>query len=648
MRCVTSVLIGLGAAGPLAAQDSIRPPASLVAEGVPGIPRDLADRAGRYTQYRQANLLDWHPLRREALISTRFGDVPQLHLVRAPGAARRQLTFLREPVGAASWQPTRGDYLVFRRDQGGDEFYQLYRYDLTDGRITLLTDGRSRNTGGVWNRAGTRLAYESTRRNGTETDIWVVDPSDPASDRMAVEMRGTGWSAHDWSPDGRQLLLGHTLSANQSEVWLADATTGRLTLVTVSDSGQKVSYPEAVYSRDGKGLYLTTDRDNEFTRLGYLDLATRRLRILSSAIPWDVEEFVLSDDGALLAFIANEGGYGRLHLLATATATERRLPALPNGLVGSLHWRRGTHELGFTLSSSRAPDDVWSLDVATGRLARWTESETGGLDFSDLPEPELIRWPAPDGLMISGLLYRPAARFSGPRPVVVSIHGGPEGQARPDFLGRWNYLLKEQGVALVLPNIRGSTGFGKTYLASDNGPKREQAYADIGALLDWIRGRPELDASRVLVMGGSYGGHMTLVTAYRYADRISCAVDVVGISNLATFLENTSSYRRDLRRVEYGDERDPADRAFMERTAPVNNATTITKPLFVVQGANDPRVPRSEAEQITATLRQLRTPVWYLLGLDEGHGFQKKANADFQFYATLAFAGRYLVGEITP
>lgn len=648
MRRLLFLLFGILPSGSASGQDAYQPPASLVAEGLPAIPRGVAEQAGRYTEYRQARLLDWHPRRREMLIATRFGDVPQLHRVASPGGDRRQLTFESEPITNGTYQPVTGSYLVFRRDRGGDEFFQLYRYDLADGAITLLTDGKSRNTGGVWNRQGTAFAYQSTRRNGTEADIWVMDPANPESDRLAVRVQGTGWQALDWSPDGSRLLVGHSISANQSELWLADVATGGLSMLTTADSGKLVSYASGAFARDGRGIYLTTDRESEFTRLCFMDLRTRQLRVLSGSISWDVSQFRLSDDGALLAFVSNEGGYGRLHLLATATGRERRLPALPSGIAGGLAWRRGSHELGFSFSSARAAADIWSLDLTTGRLARWTESETGGVDLSGLPEPEPIRWQGADDLTLSGFLYRPAARFTGKRPVVVNIHGGPEGQSRPDFLGRWNYLLNELGVAVVLPNIRGSTGYGKSYLAADNGIAREQAYGDIGALLDWLATRPDLDPARVMVMGGSYGGHMTLVSAYRYANRICCAVDVVGISHLGTFLENTSPYRRDLRRVEYGDERDPATRAFMDRTAPLNNAAAMTRPLFVIQGANDPRVPRSEAEQITATLRKQGTPVWYLLGLDEGHGFQKKSNADFQFFATLAFVRQYLVGEGNP
>ena len=232
-------------------------------------------------------------------------------------------------------------------------------------------------------------------------------------------------------------------------------------------------------------------------------------------------------------------------------------------------------------------------------------------------------------------------------PSIVQIHGGPEGQSRPGFIGRNNYYINEMGCAILLPNVRGSTGYGKTFLKLDNGLKREDSYKDIAALLDWLPSQPALDKDRVMVTGGSYGGFMTLQVAWNYPDRIRCALDVVGISNLATFLKNTESYRRDLRRVEYGDERDPQQAEFMERIAATNNAQKITKPMFVVQGANDPRVPKSEAIQIVDTLKKQGTPVWFLMANDEGHGFAKKKNADFQFYSTTKFIDEHLLGGPT-
>ncbi len=623
---------------------SIAPPENLVSEGLAPIPASVATLAGRYAEFRSARFLDWHPTRREMLIGTRFGDAAQVHRVKFPGGDRTQLTFFPDPVGNASYEPTRGEFMVFSKDVGGGEFYQYYRLDFSTGTITLLTDGHSRNTGMVWSRKGDRIAYGSTRRSGKDVDIWVMDPRDPSSDRMVQVSEGGGWSVEDWSPDDQTLLVQEGISANESYLWLLDVATGDRIALTPK-TGEKVSYSNPRFAPDGKGIYLTTDRDSEFHRLAYTDALGRRMRYLTSQIHWDVDEFELSPDGRQIAFVANEDGVGVLHLLATATGKEHPVSGLPAGLLSGVRWRRNSRELGFTFQSPRAPADAYSLDIVNRRPQRWTESETGGLATKEFPAAELIRWRGFDGQMLSGFLYRPPARYPGKRPVIVNIHGGPEGQSRPGFLGRGNFYLDELGVALLYPNIRGSTGYGKSFLASDNGVRREGAYRDIGSLLDWIATRDDLDAARVMMTGGSYGGHMTLVSATRYDDRICCSVDVVGISNLATFLRNTSGYRQDLRRVEYGDERDSVAREFMERTAPLNNAAGITRPLFVVQGLNDPRVPPSEAEQMVATVRQNGGAVWYLAARDEGHGFQKKKNVDFQFYATVTFVRQFLLGD---
>src|SRR5438876_1135058 len=531
MRRPFYALLALMAIAPAPARPQaadVAPGDNLVTKGIPPIPGAIAEEARRYSELRTAAFWDWHPTRREMLIGTRFGDAQQLHVVRFPGGARTQLTFFPDPVSGASYQPTRGEYIVFSKDVGGAEFFQKYRYDVATGEVTLLTDGKSRNVGGAWSHAGDRYAYMSTRRDGRDLDLWVINPAEPRSDRMVAQL---------------------------------------------------------------------------------------------------------------------EGGVGVLRVMRTATDAEVELPKLPVGLISSLRWRGKTHDLGFTFSSARSNGDAYSLDLAKGTLTRWTESETGGVRTASFSEPELVHWASFDGRAISGFLYKPPARFAGRRPVIVNIHGGPEGQSRPGLVGRNNCYVNELCIAIVYPNIRGSAGYGKTFVTLDNGVRREDAYKDIGALLDWIRTRPDLDAERVLVTGGSYGGHMTLVTATRYDERICCPVDGVGIPNLATFLQNTSGYRQDLRRVAYGDERDSTTRAWMVRSAPLNNADRVTKPLFVVQGMNDPRVPRSEAEQMVAALERRTVPVWYLMARDEGHGFQKKANVDFQFYATILFVKQYLLRQ---
>ncbi len=620
----------------------IAPPENLIVDGVPQIPASLVETAGRYGSFRSANLADWRPVKREMLIATRFAETPQLHLVKMPEGARQQLTFFADSVGAARFHPNGGDYIVFAKDIGGGEWYQLYRYDMKTGSVTLLTDGKSRNLPGPWSSDGDRIAYMSTRRTGKDTDLWVMNPDDPQTDHLLTQLAGGGWQPEDWSPDDKKILLKEEISINESYLWLVDTTTGEKIELTPRNAAEKVSYGEARFSKDGKGIYVTTDRDSEFRRLAYLDLATKQPSYLTKSIHWDVETFDLTHDGKMLAFLTNEEGVSVLHVRDTATGKEMPLPVLPAGVMGGVRWHKNGHELGFSLNNARGPGDCYSLDVATGTFERWTTSETA-VKTESFPQAELVRWKSFDGKMISGFLYKPPAKFTGKRPVLVEIHGGPEGQSQPRFLGRSNYFLNELGIALIYPNVRGSTGYGKTFSLLDNGFKREDTYKDINALFDWIATQPELDADRIAVTGGSYGGHMTLAVSTFYSDRIRCSVDVVGMSNLVTFLEHTEAYRRDLRRVEYGDERDPRMREFLEKIAPMNNVDRIKKPMFVIAGKNDPRVPVSESQQIADALKTQGTPVWLMIAKDEGHGYRKKPNQDFQFYATVEFLQKYLL-----
>ena len=626
-----------------AQEAALAPPESLVVDGVPRIPAALAANASRYTAYRSASLADWHPTNREMLISTRFGDTPQLHLVKMPGGARQQLTFFADAVNSGKFHPKGGDYIVFSKDIGGGEWYQLYRYDMASGNITLLTDGNSRNLLGPWSAGGNELAYMSTRRTGKDTDLWVIDPANPKSDHLLAQLTGGGWQALDWSPDDQKILLREEISINESYLWLVDTATGEKTALMPRSATDKVSYGHAAFSKDAKGIYVTTDKDSEFHRLALLDLVSKQHRYLTTKIPWDVNAFDLSKDGKWIAFETNEEGVSVLHVLDTATEKEGPRPKLPVGVINGLRWRNNGHELGFALNHARSPGDVYSLDASTGDLKRWTNSESA-VKTTAFPEAELVRWKSFDGRTISGFLYQPSPeKFTGKRPVLVVIHGGPEGQSHPSFLGNNNYYVNELGIALIYPNVRGSTGYGKTFSLLDNGFKREDTYKDIDALFDWIAIQPNLDAQRIAVAGASYGGHMTLAVSTFYSERIRCSIDVVGISNLVTLLEHTQVYRRDLRRVEYGDEREPKMREYLEKIAPLNNAEKIKKPMLVVAGKNDPRVPLSESEQIVQALKKQGTPVWYLMAKNEAHGYHKKTNQDFQFYASVEFLQEYLL-----
>jgi dipeptidyl aminopeptidase/acylaminoacyl peptidase len=638
---------------------TVVPNEALIVDSVPPIPASIAERADAYTNYRTANVFDWHPQRREMLIGTRFADTTQVHRITMPGGAREQVTFFPDRIGSATYRPHTGDYFVFSKDIGGGEWYQLFRFDVPSGVVTLLTDGKSRNLGPVFSNQGDRIVYSSTRRDRADLDFYVMNPADNGTDKLLSQNQGGGWNVRDWSPDDKTLLAVEEVSVNESHLFLVDVGTGQKTPLTPADE-KLVAYAPIGFSADGKGVFVTTDKDNEFQRVAYIDLATKRPRYLTN-YGWDVEDAQLSKNRKLLAFTLNENGMSTLHVMqldagltGSAPASRRvgarelPLPKLPAGLVSDLEWHEDNVDLAFSITSARSPTDVYSIHLPARKLERWTMSETGGLNAASTVEPQLVKWKSFDGKQISGWLYMPSAgKFPGKRPVIVNIHGGPEGQSRPGFLGRNNYYLDELGIAMVFPNVRGSTGYGKTWVALDNGFKREDSYKDIEALLRWIKQQPNLDGDKIMVTGGSYGGHMTLATATRYNDLIACSVDVVGMSNLVTFLEHTEPYRQDLRRVEYGDERDPKMREFLESIAPINHVNNVTKPMFVVAGVNDPRVPKSEADQMVAALKSESTPVWYLAAKDEGHGFAKKKNADFQFYATVLFVEKYLLGEQT-
>lgn len=618
-------------------------PDHLVAEGIPPIPTELKSDVSRYLEFRSAGFADWHPQRREMLITTRFADATQLHAVKTPGGARRQLTFFAEPVTGGSFDPVAGAFVVFGQDTGGGEFFQFYRQDFADGRVTLLTDGKSRNLGGRWSNNGKWLSYSSTRRNGRDTDLYVMDPRARQTDRLLAQVQGGGWSVEDWSPNDTKLLVREYISVNESRLHVCDVKTGAMQLVTPK-SAEKISWGEARFARDGKSLFVTTDKDFEFQRLCRLDLATQKLTPLAPKLHGDVESLDLARDGRTLAFVSNEDGVSVLRLLDARTGKELRVPKLPLGVINWVAWHRNSRDLAFSLSSAKSPLDAYSLDTKSGKLERWTESETGGLDPTSFVEPEFVRIKSFDGLEISGFLYLPDARkFAGPRPVLINIHGGPEGQSRPAFQARNNFWMSELGVAMFYPNVRGSSGFGKTFLTLDNGFKREDTVRDIGAFLDWTARDGRLDKNRVAVIGGSYGGYMALACMTHFGDRLCCGVDVVGISNFLTFLKNTQDYRRDLRRVEYGDERDPAMAEFLEKISPANQANKITKPLFVVQGLNDPRVPATESQQMVQAIRNHNGTVWFLMAKDEGHGFQKKRNTDFMFQSTVLFLKEHLL-----
>lgn len=619
------------------------PNENLIAENIPEIPKLLAEKVKKYTEARGASLVDVHPIQNEIIISTRFGSSAQLHKVAQPLGMRKQITFFDDRVGGAIYEPTNGKFLIYNKDLGGNEFGQLFKLDLKTLQSTLLTDGgRSQNGGVTWRENGKGFYFTSTKRNGGDRDIYYMDPNDPASTKLVLEVKGGGWGIDDLALDEKTMLVGEYKSANESHLWLLDLASGKLTPVT-DQKLKNVVQSDAQFGSDPSEIWYVTDKDFEFKRLATLNLSNKKTTYYTSKIPWDVEGFQLSHDKKTLAFFTNEAGLDKLYLMDAVSKSYKEVANLPIGLIGGATFTKDDKNLFFTQSTLRSSSDVYKLNLETGAIERWTESELGEIQESDISLPKAIEWNSFDKLKITGFYYPAAAKFTGKRPVVINIHGGPEGQSMASFLGASNYYTNEMGVAIIAPNVRGSSGFGKSFIAKDNGYLREDSVKDIGALLDWIALQPELDKDRIMIMGGSYGGYMTLATAFHYADRIRCSVDVVGISNFNTFLKNTEEYRRDLRRVEYGDERDPKMSAFFEKIAPLNNTDKIKKPMFIIQGTNDPRVPVTEATQMRDKLKANGNVVWYLEGKNEGHGFSKKPNADFQRLAVTRFMEEYLL-----
>jgi dipeptidyl aminopeptidase/acylaminoacyl peptidase len=633
------------AASQAAAQDatiSVRSTVKL--EGVPPISASIAERFAPYGEFRFAELLSWHPTRREMLIATSFGPRRHIHLVDGPGRARVQLTFGPGITGGALFEPSRGDYFVFGRDpSGGSERPQLYRFDVATREIALVTDGNSRNGGNalVWSHGSGLVAFDSNRRTNADRDIWVVNPTDPATARLVLEASGN-WIAQSWSPDDRELLVEERVSTDERYVWRVDVKTGAKTAITPRGK-EAAAWIAPRFAPDGKRVYALSNRGGEFNRLWRMDVESLEWTPVTPEGA-GVESYSVSPDGRTIAVVFDRDAESVLELLDAATSKPRHKPKLPAGNIRNLQWHRTRPELAFNLQSIHTPFDVYSVNGTTGAVERWTTSETGGVNPAELPPPEIVRWRSFDGQTVTGVLYRPPSRFTGPRPVIINIHGGPDDmRERPRFLGRSGSFLDEFGIAIVYPNVRGTVGFGKAFLASDNGRQREDAVKDIGALLDWIAQQPSLDKNRVMVTGASYGGFMTYAVAAKYSDRVRCAHAALAISNFVTYMETTEPVRLPNRRSEYGDERDPEMRDFLLQISPITQASGIRVPLYIAHGAKDTRVPVAQAHEMAKAVRANGVPVWLAIFEDEGHNQFNNTNNDFNLIVWARFIQEYLL-----
>lgn len=626
----------------LAAADDTDPrkPAAIRTQDVPLVSADVVAKLSQYQNTRAAAFRGWAPDGTGMLISTRFGNAAQLHRVLQPGGRREQMTFFDEPVSGRFIPGASDGALLLSVDSGGNENAQLWLLDQKRFQTQPLSDGKSRNLVGAWREDGSAVIVANNRRNGKDMDLYRVDPRRNDSYELLMEAKGQTWEADDWSRDGKWLVLKRYVSINESYAALFDVEKKQRTDLPLPTNG-KAAIGKLAFAPDGKAIYLTTDAGSEFLRLARLDLTTRQWTWLSDGLNWDVEEFTVNPDTGRVAFVINENGLSRLFVWTPKTDQRADFP-LPVGVVSGLEFSVDDGSLGFTLARPEAPAEAYSLRLNDGELTRWTFSEVGGLNPESFVAPARIEFKSFDGREIPAYLYKPRVTPSGKRPVLISIHGGPESQYRPVFSAATQFYVNELGLAVLHPNVRGSAGYGKTYLQLDNAEKREDSVKDIGGLLDWIAQQPDLDASRVAVVGGSYGGYMVLATLTNFGDRIKAGIDIVGIANFITFLEKTAPYRVDLRRAEYGDERKPEMRAFFEKIAPLNNTEKIRSALLVIHGQNDPRVPFFEAEQIAAKVRVGGRSVWTVFADNEGHGFAKKENADYQRAVEALFLQQHL------
>lgn len=605
---------------------------NLVLENIPDVPAAVSDRLRQYQNVRGHGFSDWAD--EGILIGTRFGETSQVHHVKTPLGARKQVTFYDEPVGGGSVSPAGGSF-VFARDTGGDEFYQGYRFDLATGNVTQFTEAGTRNGGLAWSDDGSKVAWYRATDGDPNWDIMVADPSDPTSVTVAHEGKGALFPV-DWSADGSKIVVQQYISITKSKIFTLDLTSGEFTEFNPEED---VAYSGAALLADGD-ILTVTDKGSEFANLVRYDAETGETTNYTADIDWGVSGWDLSNDETTVVFGLNEGGLGTIKLLDLITGAVSDGPDLPVGIASGLNFSPDCTQVGFTFNGATSPADAWSFDLETLALTRWTEAEIGGLNAEQFVTPTLFTYPNAAEMEIPAFKYIPEG--DGPHPVIIQIHGGPEGQSRPGFSSTYQYWASELGIAVLVPNVRGSSGYGKTYVSLDNGLNRKRSVEDIGALLDWIETQPNLDKDRVIVYGGSYGGYMVLASMIDYADRLAGGVNIVGISDFKTFLLNTKGYRRDLRRAEYGDERDPEIAAFFEEISPLNNADQITKPIFIIQGYNDPRVPYTEAEQILEAVKDNDVEAWFLMAMDEGHGFRKKSNRDFQRETVTLFLSEVL------
>ncbi|QSG07287.1 alpha/beta hydrolase family protein [Halapricum desulfuricans] len=573
----------------------------------------------------------------------------QVWTLEESGGWPRQRTFGEESVGFVSWSPERHE-LAFSRDEGGNERAQLFRLAPDSGEVHALTDvPEAKHRWGGWSHDGDRVAFTSNRRDERVFDVYVQGRTESGGDADLV-YEGDGWlSLGGWDPDDERLLVVESHSSFDQDLYALDVDTGKLTHLSPHEGA--VRHQSAGWGPDGESIYLVTDRDSDTLYLARLDVETGAVETVVGGGEWNVDGVALDQESGRLAYSRNVEGYTELTVGELDGPTDvRTYPELdlPGGLAGGVAWSDDADRFALTATGRTENANVHVVDLETRRepggatgtaSERWTRASTAGIPRESFRKPELIHYETFDGREIPALFSLPEQPVAGETPVIVDVHGGPESQRRPSFSGLTQYFLS-RGYAVLEPNVRGSTGYGKAYTHLDDVEKRMDSVRDLRAGADWLADHGLIDPDRIAVKGGSYGGFMVLAAMTEYPELWAAGVDVVGIANFVTFLKNTGSWRRELREAEYGSLAD--DREFLESISPVNRVDRIEAPLFVVHGENDPRVPVGEAEQIVAALRDRDVPVELRIYDDEGHGLSKRTNQIDAYTDVVAFLDEHV------
>jgi dipeptidyl aminopeptidase/acylaminoacyl peptidase len=589
----------------------------LVFDGIPPVDAKLSARIRRYEEWRQATFLDWLP-DGSVLVATRFGTDEQVHRVVSPLGMREQLTYGDGPVIEAS-APRRGTGFVFVRQTDG--YPQLFDY-AGAGAARQITQGSYMHGSPVWSHDGKRVAFYGTDRTGVNDDIYVVNIAAGTRPQLVVAGSAGSWRPLDWSQDDGKLLLLNTLSPQKSALYVADASTGGLTPLALPQS----RITAADFAPDGVGYYLISDAQSNFEQLLYFNPITKVIRRVSADVPWDVEAFAVGAGGHYVAYVVNDDGQSRLTVLDTLRNLEFKPPGLQDGRIDNVRFDGTGQKLAFSYESARSPRDVYVYDIAQGALRQWTRSEIGPIDAAGLAAAQVIHYPTWDRLglsrrTLSAYVYLP--RGPSPCPVLIVLPGGQElhSQSRPDWQPFIQFAVNDLGYAVIAPNVRGSSGYGKAFRALDGGRLRDDAVRDVGALLVWIGLQPGLDSHHVAVMGHGYGGFLALASLATYGDHLQGAIDVAGIANLVDFVGHSPAAERAQRVAEFGDVQDTEMRAFLDRISPLDNVALIHRPVLIVQGLDAPGSRAADAQQLVWRLRSERNQVWYLSASDAGNDF---------------------------